>query len=72
MLKVSNLVIWFNPNNNVYYYKIVRFYNQYDVGFKNNYGHIVCLVIPVTFKIKRGRLSKRLIKRLISFLEKFL
>lgn len=71
MLRVNNLIIWFNPNKNIYYYKFVKgFYQDYYVGKTNNYGHIVCLVIPVTFKLKRDNLRQRLIKRVISFLEK--
>lgn len=73
MLRHSNLVVWYNPNKSIYYYKIVRgFYQDYKIGFKNSYGHVVCLVIPVSFKITKEKLRKILIKRLISFLEKFI
>lgn len=64
------LAIWYNPNKDVYYYKFVRrFYQYYDVGSKNSFGHILVLLIPVDFKIKKDKLKKRLIKRLIVMLE---
>lgn len=65
------LIIWHKPIDNVYYYKLVNgFYANYNVGFKNSYGHEIILIIPVDFEIKKPTLKKRLIKRLISFLEK--
>ena len=73
MLRHNKLVIWYNPNKDVYYYKkYVTLYQELKVGFKNGYGHEVCLVIPVDFKIHKEKLRKRLIKRLIAFLEKFI
>jgi len=47
---MKKIVVWYNPNKDIYYYKIVRgiFYERYDYvpGSVNNYGHIICLVIP--------------------------
>ena len=67
----SNLYVWYNPNKNVFYYKINKgFYQSYKVGSKNSYGHECVLIVPVTFKIKRDKFKIRLIKKLISLLEK--
>ena len=65
--------MWFNPHKEEFYYKFVRgFYKKYKVGSKNQYDHIVCLIIPVKFKIEREKVKTRLIKKVISFLEKFI
>lgn len=65
------LIIWYNPKKDVFYYKIVEgFYQRYYVGYKNSYNHEVILIIPVEFKVKRPTLRKRLLMKVISFLEK--
>ena len=65
--------MWFNPHKEQFYYKLVRgFYKKYEPGFKNQYDHVVCLVIPIEFKITREKFKVTLIKKVISFLEKFI
>ena len=48
---MKKIVVWYNPNKDIYYYRIVRgiFYERYDYvcGSINNYGHIIVCVIPV-------------------------
>lgn len=68
------LVVWYNPNDNSHYYKIVNgyYYQNYHEGYVNGYGHMICIVIPVTFKIPRDSPLKRLIRRVIVFLENLL
>lgn len=48
---MKKLVIWYNPNKDIYYYRIVRgiFYERYDYkeGSVNNYGHVIVLIIPI-------------------------
>lgn len=69
---VNKLVIWFNPNKNIYYYRLIRgFYNNYAVGNKNQYDHVIVLVIELEYAKHRTPFRKRLIRRLISFLEKY-
>ena len=52
---MKKLVVWYNPNKNTYYYRVVRgfFYERYEYkeGSINNYGHVIVLVIPV-YKIE--------------------
>lgn len=66
------LVVWYNYKLDSYYYKIVRGFYQckYYPGLINQYNHEVVLVIPFVYKVYQEPLKKRLIKRLISFLEK--
>ena len=67
----NKLVIWFNPNRNIYYYRLIRgFYNNYVVGNKNQYDHVIVLVIDLEYEKQRTSIRKRLIRRFISFLEK--
>lgn len=69
---MSKLVIWHNPNTDTYYYKIVSgYYREYTPGSQNQYNHKIILVIDNiytnTYKVP---LKKRLLRKLISFLEK--
>lgn len=67
-----NLIVWFNPNKNIYYYKLVRgTYSQYRVGFKNQYGHEVVLIIDdvLYHKPSKKPIKQRVITSLISFLQ---
>ena len=65
------LIIWYNPNKNIYYYKYVNgFYQDYYVGFVNQYDHVVVLVIKLIYFKERQPLRKRIKRKLISFLEK--
>lgn len=70
---MKRLIVWFNPNNKTYYYKIVKtYYVDYFVGYKNSYNHEVVLVIDnLYFEQKRtNSLKKRLIKKIIRFLNR--
>lgn len=68
------LVVWFNPHKQEYYYRLIKWnYNDYKVGFVNQYDHVIVLFdelkvytskklnVPVKKRIKRG---------MINFLEK--
>lgn len=64
------IVIWYNPNKDNYYYrKYVCLNSYFDVGYKNNYGHEIVLIIDLTGHEKIDR-KKILINRLIRFLKK--
>ena len=69
---MKSIVVWFNPNKNVYYYKLVcNLFDHYFIGFKNQYGHIVILVIDL-YKdniLYKESISKKVLKKLISFLQ---
>lgn len=50
------LIIWYNPNTKSYYHKIVRgHYSNYELGFKNNYDHVIVYIIDdIYFKIVKS------------------
>lgn len=73
-LIVSNkkklLIIWFNPKKHSYYYRYVSgFYQDYYVGYKNQYDHTIILIIELVHSYSKTPLKKRLLRRLIVFLE---
>ncbi len=65
------IVVWFNPNKKIYYYRIIKgFYKRYYVGYKNQYNHEVILVIPLKYEMFYKRpLRKKVLMRFISFLQ---
>ena len=79
---MKRLVVWYNPQKETYYYKIVRgfFYENYDyvVGAVNSYGHTIVLIIElneVFFKSVKPfypivSMKDKIIKKLIFFLKK--
>ena len=66
------LVIWYNPKTSIYYYKLVKF-NNYNVGYVNQYGHRLVLVVDI-FKdfFYKEKFRNVVIKKLISFLHNLL
>lgn len=69
---MKKLVVWYNPNKKNYYYKFVNgWYTDYKMGYKNQYNHEVILIIDDCYIMKpKIPLKKRLIKRIIRFLDK--
>ena len=78
---MKRLIVWYNPNKNVYYYKVVRgiYYERYDyvVGSVNNYGHVIVLVVdlkellPTSYvSLYRSGLKHHVVSSLISLLKK--
>lgn len=64
-----HIIIWYNPNNNSYYYrKKVYLYDRYEIGYKNNYGHEIVLIIDLCCNEKVS-LRKKFIDRMIRFLK---
>lgn len=70
----SKLVVWHNPNKNIYYYKIIKRHQfNYVVGYKNRFGHVIVLVIEnIGFKVYKVSLKKRVLNNLICFLQNIL
>lgn len=70
------IVIWYNPNKNIYYYRKVKGgYQDYYVGYKNQYNHEVVLLIDVyedliAYKKNRYSAKNRLIDKLQKCLDK--
>lgn len=69
------LCVWYNMNNNTFYYKFIRYHNEdYYVGFVNQYNHQLIIYDRVSFYVERVSLSyytRKELRRLISLLEKF-
>ena len=66
------IVIWYNPNKDTYYWKLVyNLFDKYYVGYTNQYNHKVIIVIDL-FKdvIKRVPLRKKVLRKLIFFLHR--
>lgn len=69
MLNYSKIVVWFNRNSKEYYYKKYKVFCDYKIGYLNGYNHEVILVIDLSDLFYKMPLKRRLIKRLIRFLE---
>lgn len=73
---INHLVIWYNPNKNIYYYRFVTSdYAKYEVGYENQYGHVVILVIDNVYReqyvIKKYlSIRKMVLTPIIEFLQK--
>ena len=70
----GKIIVWFNPNSHTYYYRLVRgYYAKYEVGYKNSYDHEVILIIDIYRDlVHKEKLSKRVLKKMISFLQNIL
>ena len=66
------IIVWYNPTKKNYYYKKIKgYYNEYYVGFKNQYEHEVILNIDIHEFMNNGQNTKeRVIDKLISILNK--
>ncbi len=69
---MKKLVIWYNPNKRMYYYRYVNdIFNKYYVGYINQYNHVVILIIDVYIElIRKVPYRNKVIKRFISFLHR--
>lgn len=72
---MNKCVVWYNPNKDIYYHKIIKGhyeYHDYNVGSKNSYDHVIVHVIDnFDFKIKRIPIKKRIVRKTIQFLKKY-
>ena len=69
------LVVWYIPNKKRYYYKILKHnYNNYYLGYVNDYGHILICYDDISnylFVTKNYfNFKRKIIRMLISFLNK--
>lgn len=69
------LCVWLNLNNNEYYFRFIRNYNEnYYVNYINQYNHKLVIYKEIPFYIEKvsftGRLKKSTKRKLISLLEK--
>lgn len=64
-----HIIVWYNPNKDSYYYRKTYYsYHEREIGFKNNYGHEIVLIIDLCGNEKISR-RKMFIDRLIRFLK---
>lgn len=68
-MKLFVIVIWLNLNTNEYYHKIYKCYFSHDIGYVNQYNHKVVYIVTYKEILERHKSIKRLIRKLISFLE---
>lgn len=67
---MHTIVIYHNPPKNEYYYRIVKgYYRKYQVGMMNRYGHVIILVITYKDIYSKHSIKKRVLMKLISFLQ---
>ena len=65
------LVLWLKPKDNTYYLRLISGYsNSYYVGKINQYGHKIVYVEKLVYENYKLPLRHRLLRKLISFLEK--
>lgn len=75
-MNYREIVIWYNPTKKTYYYKKSKgTYQNYYVGYKNQYNHEVVLLIDVyedliAYKKNRYSVKHRLIDKLQKCLDK--
>ena len=69
---MKRIIIWHNPNKNNYYYRVIKTnYVEYEIGYKNSYDHEIVLIIDdLLLQHNRNSLKRRLIKKIIRFLDK--
>lgn len=67
----NKLIIW-KKQDNTYYHKVVKtHYADYQIGYKNSYGHeVVYIITHLEFRIKKTPFKKKLKRKLINYIEK--
>lgn len=68
---LNKIIIWRKPDNS-YYYRIIKgHYNDYHVGYKNQYDHEIILIIDnLEYRIRKTSIKKRIKNKVINFIEK--
>lgn len=68
---MKKIIVWHNVQYDTYYYKIVKgYYADYFPGYKNQYNHVVILVIPLVSIPRKRSLLLSVITHSIEFLQK--
>ena len=68
-MKIHYIVIWLNLNTNEYSHKIYSSYFSHEIGYINQYNHKVVDIVTYKEILDRHKFLKRLLRKLISFLE---
>lgn len=58
------------PKKSYYYRYVNGYYKDYYIGYKNQYGHKIILIIELEFEKQKTPLIIKLIRKLILLLEK--
>lgn len=65
------LVVWKRPNDTYYYRCVSGFYCKYEVGYENQYGHVIILVIDMAREfVYKEPILKKVLRKSISFLQR--
>ena len=75
---MNNIVVWYNPTKDTYYYKIIKchYHENFDYlpGAVNSYGHVIIIIIPIdsTFYMnyKNKTFKDKVIYSMYTFLKK--
>lgn len=64
------LVVWKKKDNNYYYKSVKGFYCNYEVGYINQYGHEIVLIInDFGYLPYKSSFPKKFLKKTIRFLK---
>ncbi len=63
------IVFYLNLNTNEYYHKIYKSHFVHEIGYINQYNHKIVDIVTYKEILERHKSIKRLIRKLISFLE---
>lgn len=69
----NSVIVWYNPNKNVYYHKFIRgFGSSYSIGYTNSYGHYIVYKFILNNNIRpvKHNIKQRIINALLRELEK--
>jgi len=70
-MRIEVIVIWHNKEKKKYYYRRVSgHYTKYYIGYNNQFGHEVILVIDIIDKDYQYSRKTRIIDKIISWLNK--
>lgn len=67
---LNRIIVWKKPNN-TYYYKIIKgHYCNYYVGYINQYGHEIVLIIDnLEYRVRKIPIKKRIKKKIINYID---
>lgn len=71
-MRIRHIIIWLNLNNGQYYHKFYKslfFTTKYTKGYINQYNHKIIDIVDIHEIYERHKSLKRLLRKLISFLE---
>lgn len=63
------LVVWKKDNDNYYFRFVNGMYCKYDIGYCNQYGHEVILIVDTPYT-KQYNFRQKLIMNIVSFLNR--